>query len=86
MRSAATVGDLIHAQARSFRDRAAILQHNQTVLTYGELAERIDLWSAARGQYARIGLCLPAGLELSRVLAHGVRPAQSGKPSSATCP
>lgn len=68
MRSAATVGDLIHAQARSFRDRAAILQHNQTVLTYGELAERIDLWSAALGQYARIGLCLPAGLELAVAL------------------
>lgn len=68
MRPAATVGDLIHAQARSFRDRAAILQHDQTALTYGELAERVDLWSAALGQYARIGLCLPAGLELAAAL------------------
>lgn len=68
MRSPATVGDLIHAQARSFRDRAAILQHDQTALTYGELAERVDLWSAALGRYARIGLCLPVGLELAVAL------------------
>lgn len=68
MRPAATVGDLIHAQAGNFRDREAILQHGQTALTYGELAERVDLWSAALGQYARIGVCLPAGLELAVAL------------------
>lgn len=68
MRLAATVGDLIRAQAGGFGDHQAILQHGQTALTYGELAERVDLWSAALGRYARIGLCLPAGLELAVAL------------------
>ncbi|HET9896232.1 MAG TPA: non-ribosomal peptide synthetase [Streptosporangiaceae bacterium] len=68
MRPAATIGDLVCAQGGIFRDREAIIQHDQTALTYGELAERVDLWSSALGQYARIGLCLPAGPELAVAL------------------